>query len=483
MFRTSWHNFLIFGFSWVFTGISLGLYYAWASLFELVGIDIFQEVFENQWLFLWVNSILFASAVGLLRSKADIVHSFAGMIHFLCKYILVFLAAMYLLFLAVLPFVGLDAMWDAGGSKLLIPMAFCVLFFVNASYRYDSLANSPYSLFLNRMIGLAVLLLPFFSFISLYGLGLRIDQYGWNVDRYWGVFVNVALLGVALPYSYGIIRLKERWVSLFPQINIYFGLGLLVALLLVSSPLMDFKKWTISSQLARVSSGEIAPEGLDVEYFLRQLGNPGKEAIKALQLEYQESHPEFAEYLADCLENGPYECAMNEQETFKMPERIFAAYPFSYEYMSKELRIHFEDLVKDVKIPHPQSTFFGEGYWDNIEKILVLPYDLKVGGNYEYILFFIIGEPGASSRHGDENWAKEGSLNGSQTVRRIPIKILFEENGVVTLAEPKQGSEPKPFIEATNTELYEWIETQNYGSEPKPWRIFRIDDETFQVGD
>jgi len=165
------------------------------------------------------------------------------------------------------------------------------LFFVNAVYQ-DASHERPYHHILHRLIFIGVAVLPIYSLISFYGLWLRIDQYGLTVDRCWAVLICVLLACFSFGYLIGIIKKRDAWLDTLSKVNISMGIVVLVFMLLVNSPLLNFQSISASSQLSRLHEGKTSYETFDYQYFDRSLGRQGYLALQALKTELKNSAPE-----------------------------------------------------------------------------------------------------------------------------------------------------------------------------------------------
>ena len=195
-------------------------------------------------------------------------------------------------FLATLPFTGLDVLWKTGtGSMLVMWLQVLTLFFVNAVYQ-DASHERPYHNILHRLIFVGVAILPIYSVISFYGLWLRIDQYGLTVDRCWAVLICVLLACFSFGYLIGIIKKRDEWLETLSKVNISMGIVVLVFMLLVNSPLLNFQAISASSQLKRLHNGNTSYEKFDYTYFDRSLGRQGYLELQKLKKELKGIAPE-----------------------------------------------------------------------------------------------------------------------------------------------------------------------------------------------
>ncbi|BBO25892.1 DUF4153 domain-containing protein [Alteromonas sp. I4] len=293
LFSYSWRNLLTFGLALVFTLVTWGVLMLWAGLFKVINVDFFYELFTEGWFYYPILSMALAFGIILIRSLTFIVDTIKRLQQALLKYLLVLLVFISLLFLIALPFTGLAPIWENGpGSYLILWMQACILFALNSVYQNDA-EERPYGLLLHRFIYLGILLLPCYSALVFYGLTARIDQYGWSLSRYWGMIVWALLALFALGYVAGIIRQRDAWIRSLGKVNVSMGCVFMLILIAINSPVLDLRKLTVEDQVARLSSGDITLEVIDIQYFERHLAKPGYDVIQQWKSDYKTSNPNF----------------------------------------------------------------------------------------------------------------------------------------------------------------------------------------------
>jgi len=317
LFRWSWRNFLTIGLSVLFAGAVWALLMLWAGLFKAINITFFFDLFTNKWFYYPALALAHGFGVIVFRHLSQVIDVITRLQQALMKYLLILIVFISIIFMASLPFSGLQVLWKSGGSTLILWMQALMLFFVNAVYQNDS-HERPYPQWLHRFIFVGVALLPVYSIISLYGLSLRVDQYGLSISRAWGLLIWFLLCVFSVGYFYGIIKYRDNWLMVLNKINISGGLLVLVAMLLINSPLLDFRKMTVSSQLALLRSHKVTVEKFDVDYFNYHLGRPGREALEFLQKEYASVNPVFVRRIKSALDNTGHEKDKYTKDDFLM---------------------------------------------------------------------------------------------------------------------------------------------------------------------
>lgn len=362
LFLYSWRNTILVALCLLFVLVFGAILFLWAALFDVVGIELFSEIFEESWFLFPVLALANGLAFTIFRKLVGILDTMSRVLRALCQFLLPVLAFISVLFLICLPFVGFSALWDTGrGTALVLWLQALTLFFFNATFQGEK-DGSPYWKPVQYLVSLGLLVLPAYSLVAIYGLWLRIDQYGLTVARCWAIVVVGLLALFALAYTVNLIVNRTNAANKFGWINVRMGLVVLALMVLVNTPVLDFRKLTVSSQLALVNSGEISIDDLDFYYFSRELGRPGYLALEELKIGADEA-------LLDRINNARNwygyrgkrlsEAEVREQMTVYPPDLVVPelllnkfVHRFSNEGIPGEVFIINQDLNSD-----------GEGDW------------------------------------------------------------------------------------------------------------------------
>ena len=112
------------------------------------------------------------------------------------------------------------------------------------------------------------------------------------------------------------------------RVNVGMGWVVLGVMLLVNTPLLDFRKVSLASQFARVERGEIALRDFDFHYAREQLARPAWLRLEALAEEYEASDPELTALIRPVPPGAPgeriWESVTLRPEPFDVPEGLRA---------------------------------------------------------------------------------------------------------------------------------------------------------------
>ena len=274
LYAYAWRNVLVVGLSALLTLAVGALLALWAAIFLVLGIEQFADVFAQPWFVLPVLSVAFGGGVVASRRRSDLIDGVTVLLEGLTRYLLPMVLVIVVVFIIALPFVSLRPLWETGhGSVILLILNGVALVLVNAAYRTGR--ELPYRPVLHRCVSAAILLLPVVSALALYGIGLRVAQYGWTVERCWA-FTGAALFGVlSIGYAVAVVLRRGRWHASLARFNTRMGWVVIALMLLANSPVLDFRSISVVSQLARVESGELELGEFDFRYARDFLARPG----------------------------------------------------------------------------------------------------------------------------------------------------------------------------------------------------------------
>lgn len=431
LFTHSWQNFLVLALGGLFTLVIWGVLNLWGALFKIIGILYFSDLFKEKWFLYPALSLGLGFGIILLRSQLGIISTIANIWHVLTKFLLVLLVFISVLFLLFLPFEGLSSLWQTGkGSFLLLWLLALVLFFINSVYQGEE-SNKTYPLWLHRCIYFGVVCLPIYSVISFYGLAARVGQYGLTLERCWAWLIWGMLTLFAVGYSAGIIRKRDNWISQLSKVNIGMGLVVLVVTLLVNSPLLDFRKLSVNSQLARLNAGHVDIENFDFHYLRNHLARPGYLALLDLKEKYVQSHPEVAQRIEELMKNRWSYSKVWSQESFESGVDVFP-----------QGQVLPAGLLQQVYQHHKS-----EWYAKNSDSQLLIAVDLNADERDEYVIVFTHRRSQFAYMHSktDDGWGvKELQSTGMnkqvglvETLKSNPHKVVEPEWNILQIGEQR----------------------------------------------
>ena len=372
LFTASWRNFLVVALSALLVGLVFAVLLVWGLLFAAIDIDFFLDIQREDWFLFPVLAVAFGAGVLICRRLIHFVDGVTRLLEGLMRLLLPLTAAIAVLFLAALPFAGLSALWDTGqGTGALMSLNAFMLFFLNAVYQTGRAA--PYPRWAHRLLQPAIALLPILSGLALYGLYLRVDQYGWSLGRCWGFTICVLLTLFSLGYAWIVIRRRDAWPRSLGRINIRMGWLVFGLMILVNTPVLDFRALSVASQMGRVEAGELDIREFDYRYAWRHLARPAHLKMQALIEENTDKRPDLVRVIKAASSSGeppapttvPWARVLQRPEPFDLPPGLRSA-----------IESYYADAVR------PR--------WGERGVPVLLRLDLNADGAAEYV-FLVVG--------------------------------------------------------------------------------------------
>lgn len=287
LFEHAWQNALTLALALLFVGVCWAVLTLWASLFALVKIMLFRELFREDAFIYLATGIMVGLGILIGRTQHRAVQVLRQILFAICTGLLPLLACIALLFLLMLPFTGLQALWQTrSAAAILLSVVFLLVGFANAVYQ-DGAALPPYPRWLRRIVEAGLLSLPLYAGLAAYAMGLRIAQYGWTGDRFWGALLAALALAYALGYALAVLRAwraaPKRWLPHLAGSNKALSWALVALAVLVNTPLLDPYRIVVNSQMQRLADGAVAADEADLEFLRFDNGRRGYRALQSLR--------------------------------------------------------------------------------------------------------------------------------------------------------------------------------------------------------
>lgn len=291
LYSHAWNNAIILQLIGLFLGIFWMLLLVWAALFNLLGIDFFEELFTER-VFVYIASGL-VGGYGLIlaRKHEDAVVTVRRIILALHKALMPLLTLITLVFVVALPFTGLEKLWDTGfATSLLLTVIGLNVLFLSAVHA-DGDQPAPYTRWFRWIMVPGLLSLPVYAGLASYALYLRVDQYGWSEQRVLAALICLVLGAYAVGYAVSLVRPRSQpWLPWLGKANAVVAVVIITLGILVNTPVLDPARITVDNQLSRLQQGVIDAENFDYMQLRFKTGRYGRDALA--QLTTIEDHPE-----------------------------------------------------------------------------------------------------------------------------------------------------------------------------------------------
>jgi|HubBroStandDraft_1064217.scaffolds.fasta_scaffold09491_5 hypothetical protein len=297
LFDHAWRNAITLAEAAVFTGLFWLLLYLWQSLFHMLQIDFFRDLFEEPIFVYPVSSLVFGCALHLIGSVDRLVSTLLDQILNVFKWLGtvsgVLLALFTLALISRLPSLLMTGQKAIGASWLLWLVAVVVLF-LNAAFR-EGTVGKPYPNWIAVSLRAVIPLTVVVSLTAIYALYVRTGEYGLSVERVWGFIVAGAALIYSVGYSAAAIK-GGTWFGGISQVNVVVAITLICAISLSLTPILSPYRLSANSQYSMVLKGRFKTTERPYDYsspfhYLR-FGSGAYGRHKLDELAHLQNHPD-----------------------------------------------------------------------------------------------------------------------------------------------------------------------------------------------
>lgn len=283
VYRYAWCGVLMTLAGLAFAALIFALVYLLVSLFELVSIASIRTTFDNSLLVTMLAGGGFGAGVGLMREHGQILDMLKRLMGVAVSVIAPVFAIGLVVFLAMLPFTGLETFWQAtrSATPILLTCVLGAVVAINAIIGEE--ANRDRPIFAVSALVLSWVMLPL-AVLAAIATAMRIGQYGFTPDRLAAATLVVGACGAGAVYLLATPRQRglPDWSSALRRLTPALVLGAAGVSFFLAVPFNGFNEISTRDQVARLTSGAISAAKFDWPALAFDLGKPGREAVAAL---------------------------------------------------------------------------------------------------------------------------------------------------------------------------------------------------------
>jgi hypothetical protein len=268
-----------------FAGAFWLLLFLGAALFKVIGLSFLGDLIQKAWFAFPLTGLAFATAVQLTDVRDGLIRGVRAVALMLLSWLLLVMTVLATGFLAALPFTGLKGLWDTGSATaLVLASAGALIVLINTAYQDGRADNLP-PLVLRIAVQVASVLLTPLIVIAVWGLMLRVGQYGLTPDRI--IAAACALVGAVYALGYGLgavipLVRGSPWMKALEATNLASGVLAVAVILALFSPLADPARLSVADQVKRLEAGKVAINQFDWRFLRFQSGKAGEVALSRL---------------------------------------------------------------------------------------------------------------------------------------------------------------------------------------------------------
>lgn len=278
LFEYSWELFICLLIAFLFSGLVTLILLLSIGLFLALGISLEDLIFQSAVL-LPIHCAAFGLAIGISRSHVSIIHSTRHVLLALLNALLPIFAIITALFIGSAFFKGLDSL-ETGFSVtlLLITSIGLAIVLCNGAIRDSAETLSTISL---SIVRIQALVLPVLAGFAIYGLYIRISEYGLTHVR----VLSILVVAIASIYAAGycLAAFTSSIVKIVQRINIILAIVCFFAAGAVITPLLDPHRIAVNTQVKSLMMGQTSIDKFDFKYLRFDAGFLGTQALAQLK--------------------------------------------------------------------------------------------------------------------------------------------------------------------------------------------------------
>lgn len=262
------------------------------TLFDLIHLNFFHQLVVKPWFAIPVTTLVITIALHITDINVNIVRGMRTLILVLLSLLLPLLTFIISVFTLSLFFTGLTSLLQTGyASLLLFTSTSLLIILINTAYQNGQHLQSLTTLKRYSINISSCLLIPLVS-IAIYALSLRVQQYGWTVQRIEAMAWAFIIAFYAIGYAASVFFSKE-FFSLIERWNFAAACLIIAVYLALFTPLADPSRLMVISQIHRLQTGKIAPNYFDFEALRNQGMSYGLTALQNLQTTWNGPQKEY----------------------------------------------------------------------------------------------------------------------------------------------------------------------------------------------
>lgn len=281
VFRAAWRNTVMLALA---GGLALAvwlLFWAAGAMFRMIGITEVNQVVHATRFQLAVMPLVVAICLVGVRRRPQLADTLQRSWLTLTAWLLPPVALVGIAFvLALAARLALDLQAVALSATALIAFSAVWIKLINSAWQ-DSPDAPPFGPRLQAVLRVAACGLLPLALVALYGLGVRVQQYGWTLPRIWGMYAAALLVIYAAGYACAALA-PRRFHAILGGTNLVASFCALTALTLISTPFLSPDRIAIESQVQRLIDGSSPASEFRYLATARDYGQYGRQAMQKL---------------------------------------------------------------------------------------------------------------------------------------------------------------------------------------------------------
>ncbi|SSW72242.1 DUF4153 domain-containing protein [Achromobacter agilis] len=307
VFRAAWRNTVHLAVAGFLTLAVCLLLWGAGQMFQMIGIAIVAKIIGNIHFMLGVWPLVAAACLVGVRRRPQLTETLQRSWLTLNAWLLPLVTVVGLAFtlaLAARLALGLEAVTLSAGAIIAFSLIWIKL--INAAWQ-DGEHAAPFGPRLRRLLRAGMVCLLPLAAVALYGIAVRVNQYGWTDNRVWGAYCAALVALYGLGYAWAALR-PARYYTTLAATNLTAAAATLALLALINTPVAAPARVAADSQLQRLIDGRIEPHAFRYFSMENNYGRWGREALRRLaDGAANDRDPQIAVAASMALENRRYD--------------------------------------------------------------------------------------------------------------------------------------------------------------------------------
>lgn len=205
LFQHAWGLFPLLGTAQIFVLLTWAVLALTAGLFSLLGLEFVQDWLLAPLSVFAISATLGGLGIAIVRAQTKSVAAKLHVVLVLAHVLTPLIAVAIGLVAAAVLVRGVELLWRTGfAAALLMGLQAFMILFINGVYQdgeKTTLGMKPYSRPTALLVHAALLVLPLLGVLAVWGIGLRVQQYGWTQERIWAMVAAAVLLAYSSSYA------------------------------------------------------------------------------------------------------------------------------------------------------------------------------------------------------------------------------------------------------------------------------------------
>ncbi|MBX8494673.1 DUF4153 domain-containing protein [Pseudomonas cichorii] len=324
LFQHAWNDGLIVLLALLLAGLFWSLLQLCASLFHMIGIDVFKEVIKTRNFNIVSLCMVFSLGIRIGRQNDKVISMLRGILLSLCRFLAPLTAVIVVLFTLALPLTGLESIWKTGrATQILLSLVAANVFLVNGVFQ-DGNQPQASSQWFKWLINASLLMLPVLAALAFYSTWLRIEQYGLSPSRIIGLLLVVIAALYSLAAFIAVLRSGPVWLGNLRFTNPWLALLACVMTVTIHTSWWNPQELSARNQIQRLMDGTTPPGLFDADHLRSRLGEPGRRAFDRLMADLDHLPQSFDANAREVLKSRMYdalEASTNRYRVIPVPDQ------------------------------------------------------------------------------------------------------------------------------------------------------------------